>query len=161
MDPTAAVAKEASCSIATIRKYLKLLELPAVIQERIGTTDGPAGISALSRLATTFKGEEAITAFNEIRGFTQRVQEEILKRSEGDLSRLPALVEEAQEGVFDIRRCGTNHGCALIREMLEGKLSEAEFGAVVREAAHDGGPACADQAELLEAARDFWRSLCT
>jgi ParB/RepB/Spo0J family partition protein len=131
------IAKEASCSIATIRKYLKLLELPPVLQERIGTVDGPAGISALSRLATTFKGDEAVAAFNEIRGFNQRVQEEILKRSGGDFNRLPSLVEEAQEGVFDIRRCGGNLGCALIRDMLEDRLSEVEFGALVREAAQD------------------------
>jgi hypothetical protein len=131
-----------------------------VIQERIGTVDGPAGISALSRLATTFKGDEAVAAFNEIRGFNQRVQEEILKRSGGDFSRLPVLVEEAQEGVFDIRRCGGNHGCALIRDMLESRLSEAEFGAMVRDAAQDAA-SDADQTELCKAARSFWRSLCT
>src|SRR5208337_1327598 len=51
------VAKESACSTATIRRYLKLLELPVVLQDRIGTADGPSGISALSRLASTFTGD--------------------------------------------------------------------------------------------------------
>ena len=109
-------------------------------------------------MAMTFKGDQAVEAINEICGFTQRVQEETLKRSEGDLSRLPSLVEEAQEGVFDIRRCGGNHGCALVREMLEARLTEAEFGAMVRDAAQ-GTLSGADPTELLAAARSFWKSL--
>jgi ParB/RepB/Spo0J family partition protein len=151
------VTKESACSVTTVRKYLKLLELPLVLQERIGTADGPSGISALSRLASTFKGDEALTAYNEISGFTQRVQEEILKRSDGDLERLNELVEEAQEGVFDIRRCGAAHGCQLIHDILEGRLSEEEFGAMVKGAAVDGVEPHA--ARVQEAAISFWQSL--
>jgi len=151
------VAKESACSVPTVRKYLVLLELPVELQERIGTADGPSGISALARLATTFNGEEAITAYNEIAGFTQRVQEEILKRSEGDLERLNELVEEAQEGVFDIRRCGASNGCQLIRDILEGRLSEDEFGAMAKGAADDDGEV--HPAVIHEAAISFWRSL--
>jgi ParB family chromosome partitioning protein len=84
------VAKESACSVPTIRRYLKLLELPTVLQNRIGTADGPSGISALSRLASTFSGDEAVLAYNEISGFTQRVQEEILKRSDGSVTGISA-----------------------------------------------------------------------
>lgn len=151
------VSKESACSVPTVRKYLALLELPSQLQERIGTADGPSGISALSRLASTFKGNEAITAYNEIAGFTQRVQEEILKRSDGDLERLNELVEEAQEGVFDIRRCGASNGCQLIHDIFEGRLSEEDFGAMVKGTADDdGGP---DTAGVHDAAISFWRSL--
>lgn len=128
------VAKESACSPATIRRYLKLLELPVVLQDRIGTADGPSGISALSRLASTFSGDEAVSAYNEISGFTQRVQEEILKRCEGSLERLDELVEEAQEGVFDIRRCGASGGCQLVNDIVQGRLSEREFGSMIKAA---------------------------
>jgi len=152
------VAKESSCSIATVRKYLKLLELPTALLDRIGTGGGPAGISALSRLAYTFQGEGAITAYNQISGFTQSVQEEILKQSDGSLERLAECVEDAQEGIFDIRRCDSQHGCSLVRDMIEGRLSEDQFGVMVREAArvsHAG----VHQAELTAAARLFWKSI--
>ena len=129
------VAKESACSIATIRRYLKLLELPPVLQDRMGTAEGPSGISALSRLASTFSGNDAVSAYNEISGFTQRVQEEILKRCEGDLERLDELVEEAQEGVFDIRRCGMASGCQLVRDIVQGRLSETAFADLIKAAA--------------------------
>ena len=123
----ASVAKELACSVPTIRRHLKLLELPIAPQDRIGTADGPSGISALSRLASTFSGEEAVLAYNEISGFSQRVQEEILKRCDGSLERLDDLVEEAQEGVFDIRRCGAGSGCQLVNDIAQGRIPESEF----------------------------------
>lgn len=61
-----AVAKESACSVSTIRRYLKLLELPAVLQDRIGTADGSSGISALSRLASTFTGEDWVARRREL-----------------------------------------------------------------------------------------------
>jgi len=149
------VAKETACSTDTIRRYLKLLELHPILQERIGTTDGPSGISAMSRLASTFSGEDQISAFNEISGFTQHVQVQILKRSEGSLERLDELVEEAQEGVFDIRRCGAR-GCQLVDDIVHGRLSEAEFGNMITAATRDDS-ALASSAR--DAATSFWRSL--
>jgi len=150
------VAKESACSIATIRRYLKLLELPPVLQDRIGTAEGPSGISALSRLASTFSGDEAVSAYNEISGFTQRVQEEILKRCNGDLERLDELVEEAQEGVFDIRRCGATGGCQLVRDIVQGRLSEAEFSSMIKAATSETIGAATI---LRDAATSFWRAL--
>lgn len=153
-----AVAKESACSVPTIRRYLKLLELPAVLQDRIGTADGPSGISALSRLASTFSGDDAVLAYNEISGFTQRVQEEILKRSAGSLERLDELVEEAQEGVFDIRRCSARSGCQLVNDIVQGRLSEGEFSNLVK-AAMSGGDRSAPRSSILgDATTSFWRA---
>lgn len=154
-----AVTKESACSVPTIRRYLKLLELPTVLQDRIGTADGPSGISALSRLASTFSGEEAVLAYNEISGFTQRVQEEILKRCDGSRERLDELVEEAQEGVFDIRRCGAASGCQLVNDIVEGRLSEAEFDGMIKAAMRRAGRAAPKIVALHETASSFWRAL--
>lgn len=153
------VAKESACSVPTIRRYLKLLELPTVLQDRIGTADGPSGISALSRLASTFSGEEAVLAYNEISGFTQRVQEEILKRCDGSLERLNDLVEEAQEGVFDIRRCGAVSGCQLVNDIVQGRLSESGFSDLVKSATLRTGGGAPTSAILRNAATSFWRAL--
>ena len=154
-----AVAKESACSVPTIRRYLKLLELPEVLQSRIGTVDGPSGISALSRLASTFSGEDAVVAYNEISGFTQRVQEEILKRSDGNLDRIGVLVEEAQEGVFDIKRCGTASGCQLVNDIVHGRLSEADFDEMVRAAVGKTRGVISPAIPLREASISFWRAL--
>jgi ParB/RepB/Spo0J family partition protein len=153
------VAKDSACSVPTIRRYLKLLELPTVIQNRIGTADGPSGISALSRLASTFSGEEAVLAYNEISGFTQRVQEEILKRCDGSLERLDDLVEEAQEGVFDMRRCGAAFGCQLVNDIVQGRMSEAEFSDRIKSATLRTGAGAPTSAILRNAATSFWRAL--
>lgn len=153
------VARESACSVPTIRRYLKLLELPTVLQARIGTADGPSGISALSRLASTFSGEEAVLAYNEISGFTQRVQEEILKRCDGSLERLDDLVEEAQEGVFDMRRCGAASGCQLVNDIVQGRMSESEFSDHIKSATLRTGAGAPTSAILRNAATSFWRAL--
>jgi|LNAP01.1.fsa_nt_gb ParB/RepB/Spo0J family partition protein len=153
------VAKESACSIATIRRYLKLLELPAVLQRRIGTADGPSGIGALSRLASTFTGNEAVLAYNEISGFTQRVQEEILKRCDGNLEHLDDLVKEAQEGIFDIRRCGGSTGCQLVGDVVHGRLQEAEFKKIVHDALREAGAAGSTVTALHDATIAFWCAL--
>ena len=153
------VAKESACSVPTIRRYLKLLELPTVLQDRIGTADGPSGISALSRLASTFSGEEAVMAYNEISGFTQRVQEEILKRCDGSLERLDDLVEEAQEGVFDMRRCGAAFGCQLVNDIVQGRMSQAEFSDRIKSATLRSGAGAPTSVILRNAATSFWRAL--
>jgi ParB/RepB/Spo0J family partition protein len=153
------VVKESACCLATIHPYLKLLELPVVLQNRIGTADGPSGISALSRLASKFAGDEAISAYHEISGFPQRVQEEILKRCDGKLERLKELREEALDGVFDIRRCGAAGGCQLINDIVRGRLPEDEFRSMIEAAtrAHNGSASTATM--LRDAATSFWRAL--
>jgi len=99
------VAKETGVSVATIKKYLSLLELSSSLQEKLTTSDGPTGIGALSKLAETFSPDEQEKAYKEIGGFKQSIQLEILKRSEGDLRQLTELRSEAMEGAFDTKLC--------------------------------------------------------
>jgi hypothetical protein len=88
----------------------------------VGTASGPAGVGTLARLAATFSGDEAVEVYDRISGFTQRIQEEILKRSDGDIAAVDDLVEEAHEGAFNVRRCGGSYGCEIIRDILQHRL---------------------------------------
>lgn len=100
------VSRETGVGVATIKKYLSLLDLPAQIQDRISTSEGPAKVDALYALTRTFNDEhEMADVYDQISGFTQPIQKEILKRSGGDIGRIPELVEQAMEGAFDARMC--------------------------------------------------------
>lgn len=156
----ARVAKETSWSEKTIRRYISLLDLPAEIQDKIGTSQGPAGVGALARLASTFSGQEAAQVYDKISGFKQNIQEEILKRSGGDISKIDALVSEAMEGAFDVRMCGGRFKCEIIRDILEGEIEMRDFENLVREVAETVG-SDVTRGALREAARGFWRTLAT
>jgi ParB/RepB/Spo0J family partition protein len=153
------VARETAWSASTIRKYIQLLELPIELQQRIGTADGPSGVGTLARLAATFSGDAAVEVFDRISGFTQRIQEEIIKRSDGDLSVIDDLVEEAQEGAFNVKRCGGQYGCQGIRDILERRITEADFQNMVRDAAQDFEAPTPSAKALKDAARTFWKAL--
>lgn len=99
------VAKETGISVPTIRRYMSLLDLVPALREKITTYDGAAGVSALATLAKTFSDKDQVAAFEEIGGFKQSIQLEILKRSGGDLGKLSELKEEAMEGAFDTMTC--------------------------------------------------------
>jgi ParB family chromosome partitioning protein len=152
------VAKETAWSASTIRKYVQLLALPMELQERISTTEGPAKVSALAKLATHFSGEEAIEVYEKISGFRQSIQEQIIKKSEGDISRVDELVEEAQEGAFDVRHCGGRFRCEIIRDIIQGSVSQADFQQLVSEVAENLGSEMS-KVSLRGAARDFWKAL--
>lgn len=104
-------------------------------------------------------GDAAVQVFDRISGFTQRIQEEIIKRSDGDLSAIDDLVEEAQEGAFNVRRCGGPYGCQVIRDILERRITEADFQNMVRDAAEDFDAPTPPVKALKEAARAFWKAL--
>lgn len=152
------VAKESAWSVATIRKYVQLLSLPEELQQRLGTGAGPAGVGTLARLATTFSGDDAIQVYGKISGFTQKIQEEILKRSGGDLASVDDLVSEAQEGAFNVRRCGGPYGCEIIRDILERELTQSAFQQIVRDVANNLDSEV-PKSKLREAARAFWKAL--
>ena len=153
------VARETAWSVSTIRKYIQLLALPEELQERLSTANGPSGVGTLARLASTFSGNDAVEVYDRISGFTQRIQEEILKRSDGDLARIDDLVDEAREGAFNVRRCGGAYGCEVIRDILQCRITQADFQTLVRGAAEDAeGSEIPDKA-LKEAARAFWKAL--
>lgn len=99
------IAKETGVSIPTVRRYLSLLKLTPSIQDKLTTSEGPTGVGALSKLAETFHPEQQEDVLREIGRFKGRDQEEILKRSGGDLDKIPELTGQALEGAFSIRRC--------------------------------------------------------
>ncbi len=117
------VARETGVSIPTIRKYSKLLNLAPEIQERLSTADGPTGVETLAILADTFAVEDQVWVLAEIGGFSQGVQQEILKASDGDKDQIPELKELALDKAFDVRMC---------REGLCFKMSD-EWKAKIKE----------------------------
>jgi len=72
-------------------------------------------------LAETFSPELQEQAIDEIGGFKQSVQLDILKRSGGNLDQLPALMDQALQGVFDVRMCREGL-CFLMPEELKDSL---------------------------------------
>jgi len=113
------VAKETGISVPTIKRYLKLLELAPSIQDQLTTSDGPTGIAALSKLATTFSSpEEQVETLKEISGFKQQIQLEILRQSEGDFDKIKDLKEQAMGGAFAIAVCKGLETCSFIPEEL-------------------------------------------
>jgi hypothetical protein len=150
------VSKEVAWSPTTIERYVQLLSLPQSLQARLHTKHGPAGVGTLATLAKTFHGEAAIEVYEKISPFKQSIQETIIKQSQGDLSRIADLVEQAQEGAFDTRRCGGRYGCEIIRDIIEGEISRSEFEHLVTEIARELGEPIKRR---RGAARDFWKAL--
>ena len=117
------VARETGVTIPTIRRYLSLLNLAPSIQEDLSTSDGPAGIGTLSKLAETFSPNEQEFVLGQIGGFTQKIQGEILKRSKGDFNQIQELREQAVEGAFDYRTCSDGF-CFELPEEWKSRLRE-------------------------------------
>lgn len=122
------VSKETGVSVGTIRRYLSLLALPPKLQERVSTTEGPAKIEALHTLTRTFPNpEEMEQVYDQIAGFKQDIQVAILRESGGDITKIPELVSEAQEGAFNTRFCRGLKGkfmCEYIPEELADTVIE-------------------------------------
>jgi len=119
------VSGETGVSISTIKRYISLLNLAPSIQGKLTTSEGPAGIGALSKIAETFsspKDQEEVLA--KIGGFKQSVQLEIIKRSDGDLRKIDKLKDEALEGAFDARMCHGIDDCNFIPERLKEPIKE-------------------------------------
>lgn len=99
------VSRRAGVTVQTVRKYLQLLKLATSIQKGIGTRQGPAGVSAMSRLAQMFLPEQQEEALRLIKGFRQDIQIKIITESGGDLDELEVLRTQAMKGAFDTRVC--------------------------------------------------------
>ncbi len=85
------VTEQTGVSVTTVQRYLDLLKLPPELQEEVGTGRGAAGVGAMSGIARTFSDlDDMIAAYNEIGGFTQSIQNEILKRSGAGATRRSA-----------------------------------------------------------------------
>jgi ParB family chromosome partitioning protein len=114
------VARETGVSISTIKKYLTLLKLAPSIQNTLTTSEGPAGIGTLSKLAETFSShEDQEKVLEAVGGFKQSVQLEIIKKSEGKIENIQGLREEALEGAFDTVLCHGIEDCNFIPETLK------------------------------------------
>lgn len=102
------VQKETGMTGPTIKKYLLLLDLAPELQEKLAAGEVSA-TSRLSKLAKTIKDPtKQVEVYEQISGFTQDVQTQILGRVTADLGNLEDLVDEAHEGAFDmihIREC--------------------------------------------------------
>ena len=113
------VAQETGVSVTTVRKYMKLLQLAPSIQERIGTSSGPAGIDTLSRLASTFENpKDQERALDALSGFRADIQSEILKRSGGDVAEIRDLRDQALAGAFNTYVCRGLQDCGFIPKEL-------------------------------------------
>jgi len=54
------------------------------------------------------------------------IQESIIEKSKGDPSRIDDLVAEAEEGAFDVRRCGGRVGCEIVGDIIEGEITRSD-----------------------------------
>lgn len=118
------VSKQSGVGTATIRKYLSMLRLPESIRRELSTREGPAKIETLHQLTRTFESPTEIQfAYNQIQGFGQDIQVQIIRQSEGQIGNIPRLVMQAQEGAFSTRFC---HGLAgkLMCEFIPEELAE-------------------------------------
>jgi len=117
------VSKESGLSTPTIKRYMALLNLAPSIQEKLSTRDGPAGVGTLSALAEIFTNpEDQLIALENISGFTQKIQLQMLKLSQGDINKLAMVREEAIAGEFDIKLCQGIDVCPLIPDELRGQI---------------------------------------
>jgi len=119
------VAQETGVSVGTVRKYLSLLRLAPSIQERLRQVEGPAGIAALSRIAQDYSPEQQERVLDQIGGFKQDIQLEMLRRSAGNLGALQELREQALEGAFDTKLCRGLTDCSFIPPELRAAVVDA------------------------------------
>jgi len=118
------VSKESGLSTPTIKRYMALLNLAPSIQEKLSTRDGPAGIGTLSTLAEIFpNSEDQLITLKSISGFTQKVQLQMLKQSEGDVNKLGMLRGLAIAGEFSDAICKGIDECNFIPAELRGQIS--------------------------------------
>ena len=116
-------AQECAVSVTTVRKYMSLLNLAPSKQHNVSTADGPAGIGTLEQVARRFSPEDQETVLDQIQGFNQRTQSEILQRSGGNLESIEPLVGLALVGAFNRRDC-LDGLCFMMPEELKQSLKE-------------------------------------
>lgn len=118
------VSHETGISVATVRKYIQLLDLAPELQERLAAGEAK-NTEALARLAQRIKDpDEQVKVWDRIEGFTQVVQQEIIKRVDPGLENLDELVDKAAEGAFEyhvVRNCPFD--CPTIPEALKEQVS--------------------------------------
>ncbi|MBV8737713.1 MAG: ParB/RepB/Spo0J family partition protein [Alphaproteobacteria bacterium] len=147
-----AVGRETGISPSTIRKYIQLLDLVPSLQEQLAAGE-VKNTEALARLARKFDTDNQLTVWNAIQGFTQDVQQEIIKQADQSLGNLDDLVDQAAEGAFNyriVRNCPFD--CSAIPQPLKKEVAhmvETFRSAGDRDVSHGvtpghfwGGPPC-------------------
>jgi len=126
------VSRETGVGTSTIRKYVQLLDLAPDLQERLAAGEA-RNTEALARLAQKFRDpNDQVEIWDRVGGFTQDVQQEIIKRLDTDLSNLDDVVDRAAEGAFDyhiVRNCPFD--CPTVPEPLKSEVARmiAEYKA--------------------------------
>jgi ParB/RepB/Spo0J family partition protein len=119
------VSRETGVGMQTIRKYIQLLDLATELQEQLAAGE-TKNTQALANLAQKVKEpDEQVHVWEHIGGFTQGVQQEIIKRLTPDLSNLKDLKDKAAEGSFGIkmvRNCPFD--CPTIPDALKEQVAE-------------------------------------
>ncbi len=118
------VSRETGVGASTVRKYVQLLDLAPELQERLAAGEAK-NTEALARLAQKFgDADDQVEVWDRVGGFTQDVQQEIIKRLDPDLSNLEDLVAKAAEGAFDyhvVRNCP--YDCPSVPEPLKAEVA--------------------------------------
>ncbi len=118
------VSRETGVGVSTIRKYVQLLDLAPQLQEQLAAGEAK-NTEALARLAQRFDADKQVQVWERIGGFTQDVQQEIIKRADPSLENLDTLVDQAAEGAFNyhvVRNCPFD--CPTIPEPLKRQVAE-------------------------------------
>jgi len=119
------VSKETGVGVQTIKKYIQLLDLSPDLQNQLAAGE-VKNTDALARLSQKFEDEgKQIEVWNQIGGFTQDIQREIIKRTDDDLGNLEDLIDQVQEGVFNVqvvKNCPFD--CSTIPDELKEKVYE-------------------------------------
>lgn len=118
------VSRETGVGVSTIRKYVQLLDLAPQLRERLAAGEA-RNTEALARLAQRFDADKQVEVWDRISGFTQDVQQEIIRRTDPGLENLGVLVDQAAEGAFNyhvVRNCPFD--CPAIPEPLKKQVAE-------------------------------------
>ena len=119
------VSRETGVGVSTIRKYIQLLDLAPELQEQLAAGEAK-NTEALARLGQRFEDpDRQLEVWDRIRGFTQDVQQEIIKRADHNLGNLDTLVDKAAEGAFSyhvVHDCPFD--CPTIPETLKKQVAD-------------------------------------
>ncbi len=123
------VARETGVSAPTIRRYMSLLDLAPSILAKASTSEGPAGVGTLSRLAKEFLPDDQEYVLSKIGGFNSKIQDVIIRESHGDVQSIELLASQAREGAFDVRTCSEGL-CFEMSENLKEQVRQVLTGSI-------------------------------
>lgn len=118
------VSRETGVGVQTIKKYLNLIDLAPELQAKLAAGEAK-NTQALAQLAQRFVDPETqVETWERIGGFTQDVQQEIIRRLDNGLDNLDDLVDKAAEGEFGyqiVRNCP--HDCRMIPDQIKWQVA--------------------------------------